>query len=109
MSQPLSAGITVVLANSDDPDEVLARVDGVLLTGGLDVDPVLYGEAPHPTTDAAPERDAFELPLARAAVKRDVPLFAICRGVQVLNVAEGGTLFQDIPSALPTASPEPGR
>jgi putative glutamine amidotransferase len=92
----------VVLSNHDDPSAVLDRVDGVLLTGGLDVDPALYGEAPHPTTELAPERDRFEIPLSRAAVERDVPVFAICRGVQVLNVAAGGTLVQDIPSAIPS-------
>jgi putative glutamine amidotransferase len=92
----------LVLSNDDDPSAVLDKVHGVLLTGGLDVDPALYGEAAHPTTHAAPERDRFELPLSREAVKRDVPLFAICRGVQVLNVAEGGTLVQDIPSAVTT-------
>src|SRR5262245_51393169 len=90
----------LVLANTDDPARVLDRVDGLLLTGGLDVDPALYGEAPHPTTETAPERDRFEIPLSRAAVERDVPVFAICRGVQVLNVAQGGTLVQDIPSAV---------
>jgi putative glutamine amidotransferase len=90
----------VVLSTSDDPLVVLDRVDGVLLTGGLDVDPALYGEAPHPTTEPAPDRDRFEVPLSKAAVERDVPLLAICRGVQVLNVAAGGTLVQDIPSTL---------
>ena len=90
----------LVLANTDDPARVLDRVDGLLLTGGLDVDPALYGEAPHPTTETAPERDRFEIPLSRAAVERDLPVFAICRGVQVLNVAAGGTLVQDIPSAV---------
>src|SRR5215831_21048023 len=92
----------VVLSNSDDPRAVLDRVDAILLTGGLDVDPALYGETPHPTTESAPDRDRFEIPLSREAVKRDIPLFAICRGVQVLNVAEGGTLVQDIPSATAT-------
>lgn len=90
----------LVLSNYDDPSAVLDRVDGVLLTGGLDVDPALYGEEPHPTTSVAPQRDSFEIPLSREAVRRDVPLLAICRGVQVLNVAEGGTLVQDIPSAI---------
>jgi len=93
----------LVLSNADDPARVLDRVDGLLLTGGLDVDPALYGEAPHPTTETAPERDRFEVPLSKAAVERDVPIFAICRGVQVLNVAAGGTLVQDIPSAVHTA------
>jgi putative glutamine amidotransferase len=92
----------VVLSNEEDPAAVLDRVDGVLLTGGLDVDPALYGEAAHPTTNVAPERDRFEIPLAKAAVERNVPLLAICRGVQVLNVAAGGTLVQDIPSTVTT-------
>lgn len=91
-----------VLSNDDDPSSALDAVDGVLLTGGLDVDPVLYHQAPHPTTESAPDRDRFEIPLSREAVRRDVPLFAICRGVQVLNVAEGGTLVQDLPSQKPS-------
>ena len=90
----------VVLSNRQDPRAVLDRVDGILLTGGLDVDPALYGEAPHPATEASPERDRFEVPLSQAALERDVPVLAICRGVQVLNVAAGGTLVQDIPSAV---------
>lgn len=90
----------LVLSTSDDPRAVLDRVDGLLLTGGLDVDPALYGEAPHPTTEPAPDRDRFEVPLSKAAVERAVPVLAICRGVQVLNVAAGGTLVQDIPSAV---------
>jgi putative glutamine amidotransferase len=90
----------LLLSNTDDPARVLDRVDGLLLTGGLDVDPALYGETPHPTTETAPERDRFEIPLSQAAVARDLPVFAICRGVQVLNVAAGGTLVQDIPSAV---------
>jgi putative glutamine amidotransferase len=89
-----------VLSNSDDPDAALEQVDGVLLTGGPDVDPALYGEEPHETTEVAPERDRFEIPLSKRALERDVPVFAICRGVQVLNVAAGGTLVQDIPSAV---------
>ena len=97
-----AGGEAVVLSNDDDAAAALEGVDGLLLTGGLDVDPALYGEAPHPTTNVAAERDRFEVPLARAAVERNVPLLAICRGVQVLNVAQGGTLVQDIPSAVTT-------
>jgi putative glutamine amidotransferase len=96
----LAGAEPLVLSNDDDPVGVLDRVDGVLLTGGLDVDPALYGEAAHATTEAAPDRDRFEIPLSREALKRGTPLFAICRGVQVLNVAAGGTLVQDIPSAI---------
>ena len=92
-----------VLEVTDSPRKVLAEVDGVLLTGGGDVDPVFYGEDRHPLThDAEPGRDEFEIDLARRAMTEDVPLLAICRGAQVLNVAAGGTLVQDIPSAVAT-------
>jgi len=76
----------------------LAGLDGVLLTGGPDVDPARYGEATQPETFVEPDplRDALELPLARAAVDEDVPVLAVCRGIQVLNVALGGTLYQDV-------------
>jgi putative glutamine amidotransferase len=83
------------------PDDALAGVDGILLTGGDDVEPALYNEKPHPTTRAVPAgRDELELALAKRAIARDLPLFAICRGVQVLNVAGGGTLLQDIPTEV---------
>ena len=78
----------------------LDRIDGLLLTGGADVDPAEYGERAHPSVHVDAARDAFEIPLTRAALARAMPLFAICRGVQVLNVAAGGTLVQDIPSVL---------
>ena len=97
-----AGGEPIVLANSDNPADVLRRVDGLLLTGGADVDPALYGQAKHASTEIDAARDAFEVPLSRAALAGDVPLFAICRGVQVLNVAAGGTLVQDIPSESPT-------
>jgi putative glutamine amidotransferase len=97
-----AGGEPVVLEPGDDPAAALGRVDGILLTGGADVDPALYGDAPHPTTDIDAARDAFEVPLSRAAIARDVPLLAICRGVQVLNVAAGGSLIQDIPSSVDT-------
>jgi len=83
---------------------ITGEVDGVLLTGGGDVDPAFYGEPRHPATvDAEPGRDEFEMDLARRALDADVPLLAICRGAQVLNVAAGGTLLQDIPSLRPDA------
>lgn len=79
--------------------------DALLLTGGVDVDPaVLYGDpARHPTLELDEVRDGYELALAREALARDLPVLAICRGAQVLNVAAGGTLIQDIPSALPSS------
>jgi len=97
-----AGGDPIELSNGDDPLAVLGGLDGLLLTGGPDVEPSQYGQATHPTTKVAQDRDKFELPLTQEAVKRDVPLFAICRGVQVLNVAEGGTLTQDIPSQVKT-------
>jgi putative glutamine amidotransferase len=90
-----------VLEVTESPRKVLKELDGVLLTGGGDVDPVFYGEERHPLTDdAEPGRDEFEIDLARRAMSDNVPLLAICRGAQVLNVAAGGTLVQDIPSAV---------
>jgi putative glutamine amidotransferase len=85
----------------DAPADVVKSVDGILLTGGGDVLPSLYGEQAHATFDAAePGRDAYEIELARRAAEADVPLLAICRGIQVLNVARGGTLVQHIPEQL---------
>jgi putative glutamine amidotransferase len=90
-----------VLEVSESPRKVLADIDGLLLTGGGDIDPVLYGDERHPTVDdAEPGRDEFEIDLARRAMAAGLPLLAICRGAQVLNVAAGGTLVQDIPSAV---------
>jgi putative glutamine amidotransferase len=97
-----AGGEPVVLDPADDPSRSLDRVDALLLSGGLDVDPALYGETPHATTEVDAARDRFEIPLSREAVSRDMPVFAICRGVQVLNVAAGGTLVQDIPSTVTT-------
>src|SRR5438105_1339381 len=79
--------------------DALTGIDGLLLTGGDDVAPARYGEAPHATVvEAEAGRDDFELALIHAARARQLPIFAICRGIQVLNVACGGTLVQDIPS-----------
>jgi len=80
----------------------LAGCRGLMLTGGVDVRPRAYGEEDvHDTVEIDPVRDQFELALAREALARDLPVLAICRGAQVLNTAAGGTLVQDIPSALP--------
>jgi len=87
----------------DQLPTALDDCDGLLLTGGPDVDPVFYGDNDrHETVEIEAARDAYELALAREALKRDLPLFAICRGAQVLNVAAGGTLIQDIPSQYAT-------
>ena len=92
--------------------QALDGIDGLMLTGGGDVAPSRYGEAAHPTVEEAePGRDEFEIELVKAARARNLPIFAICRGVQILNVACGGTLVQDIPlqmaGALPHSFPVP--
>ncbi len=96
------AGATVLeVSADDDPGTVAGRVDGVVLTGGSDVNPNLYGATPHVSYSASEAgRDAFEIALVRAATEAGLPIFAICRGMQVLNVALGGDLVQDIPSEV---------
>ncbi len=97
------AEIRVLTPETDPLPSALTTCDGVLLTGGPDVDPVVYGESErHPTVELDPQRDDYELALARLAIASDLPLLAICRGAQVLNVAAGGTLIQDIPSSQPS-------
>ena len=82
------------------------RLDGLLLTGGADIDPALYGEPRLPECgEIEPERDEMELALTRMALARDLPTFGICRGMQTLNVACGGTLYQDIAAQRPEALP----
>ncbi len=86
---------------AEEPDEVLGLLDGLILAGGADIDPASYGAAAEPETiDTVPERDRFEIALARAAIERDLPLLGICRGMQLLNVACGGTLLQHLPDRL---------
>lgn len=87
-----------------DPQLSLLHIDGLLLTGGADVTPSLYGEAVDPAANVrnSPERDAHELPLLKAALQRDLPILGICRGMQLLNVALGGKLIQDLPNHRPT-------
>jgi putative glutamine amidotransferase len=88
----------------DAPADAIGSVQGLLLTGGGDVRPDLYGAAAHPTFDPAePGRDDYEIALVRLALEKDLPVFAICRGVQLLNVARGGTLIQDIPDEVGTS------
>ncbi len=82
----------------EEPEEVLALLDGLILAGGADIDPGSYGETRDPhTVDTVPERDRFEIALTRAAIERDLPLLGICRGMQLINVACGGTLIQHLP------------
>jgi len=83
-----------------DPDEVLDLLDGLMLAGGADVDPAVYGADAHPETHGTrAERDTFEVALARRALERDLPFLGICRGMQVMNVALGGTLIQHLPES----------
>lgn len=100
------AGGTPVLLSPQAANaaEYLPLLDGLLLSGGADVTPSLYGQAPHTkTTGCIPERDGFEVELARAVLAKNIPVLGICRGAQVLNVALGGTLIQDIPECVPGA------
>lgn len=87
--------------DSETADRVVAGLDGLIITGGRDVDPAIYGHDPHPSTDeAAPDRDTWEFALLDAALQRRTPVLGICRGAQVLNVALGGTLHQHLPDVV---------
>ena len=98
-----AGGIPVLLAPvaDDAVPHLLDRLDGLLLTGGGDVDPTLYGgELTKEMYEVDPGRDRFETALAREAFRRKMPVLAICRGIQILNVALGGSLIEDIPSEI---------
>jgi putative glutamine amidotransferase len=95
-----------ILQTPATAEQALAGIDGLMLTGGDDVAPARYGEPAHATiVEAEPGRDEFELALIGAARARNLPILAICRGIQVLNVACGGSLVQDIPSEMTGAMP----
>ncbi|AYF97139.1 gamma-glutamyl-gamma-aminobutyrate hydrolase family protein [Protaetiibacter intestinalis] len=100
-----AGGIPVLLPPQPVDDEIAAEVlgalDGLIITGGKDVDPARYGQEPHPTTDEPrPDRDAWEDALLTAAIERELPFLGICRGLQVLNVARGGSLIQHLPDVV---------
>ncbi len=97
-----AGGLAVMLPPDEqlvaEPAEILAMLDGLILAGGADIDPSSYGAEPDPmTVDTVPARDRFEVALARGAIERDLPLLGICRGMQLINVACGGTLIQHLP------------
>lgn len=99
-----AGGIPVILSVSEtDLDSILDRIDGLLLSGGGDIDPVHFNETTvHPKTyGISDDRDAFEMAAFRMAVERDIPTLCICRGIQVMSVAQGGTLHQHIPDDVP--------
>ena len=91
----------LVPPSTDGIDETLDRLDGLLFSGGSDLDPELYGQESHPETNGVvPERDRAEIALLRTALERDMPVLAVCRGSQVLNVALGGDLVQHLPDVV---------
>jgi putative glutamine amidotransferase len=102
LREPLRRGgaLPLLLSRSTpvaDVQDILDLVDGVLVSGGYDVDPAWYGETPHPLTEPAhSDHDAFEIELTRQALDRDMPVLGLCRGSQVLSVADGGRLTQDV-------------
>jgi len=94
-----AGGLPVQLSMDADPAALAERLDGIVLSGGADVDPLRYGGRVAPRLSAIePERDTFELALVAAALARAVPVLGICRGAQLLNVARGGDLVPDLPS-----------
>lgn len=105
-SVELAGGIPVILAPSGPAlhPGCLDRLDGLIVSGGADISPEIYGQAPHSSVKRAHlERDEFEMLLLGAAFQRDLPVLGICRGCQMLNVARGGTLVQDVPSLIGTS------
>ncbi|WP_318241785.1 gamma-glutamyl-gamma-aminobutyrate hydrolase family protein [Arthrobacter pullicola] len=102
-----AGGSPVLLPPVGTETAVLDVLDGLITAGGTDVDPAVYGHEPHPLTVSQPLRDAHDLALTNAALEKGVPLLAICRGAQILNVALGGTLIQHLPDVRPEANYQP--
>jgi putative glutamine amidotransferase len=93
-----AGGVPVHLSRDSDPGQLARRLDGLVFAGGLDVDPRLYGSVPGAaSTTIDPQSDRFELELVLEALQADVPLLGVCRGMQLVNVALGGTLVEDLP------------
>jgi putative glutamine amidotransferase len=109
-----AGGVPVLLPPASDPAEeaaeaVVARIDGLVVSGGADVDPERYGEQPHPRTAAwRPDRDAWEIALLNAAAAANLPTLGVCRGMQVMAVAAGGTLEQHTPDVVGSEAHSPG-
>ena len=101
-----AGGLPIVLPLTHEPEtigQILNTVQGILFTGGHDVDPQLYGEEPLPECGAASkERDSMESELLRQCIEKDTPVLGICRGIQFLNAYLGGSLYQDLPTQHPT-------
>jgi len=101
-----AGGVPVVLPINDDPEvlkRMIASIDALVMTGGEDVDPLYYDEEPRPFLERInPERDVFDIALVKLAVERGIPVLGICRGHQLMNVAFGGTLYQDISAQIKT-------
>jgi putative glutamine amidotransferase len=96
-----ATGGRAVLITPDDPDtDVLESLDGIMFSGGADIDPANWRAAKHPATDIDPARDASELVLMRAALAMDLPVLGVCRGMQVMAVAAGGSLHQHLPDVI---------
>jgi len=102
-----AGGVPILIPIFDDLDELqtlLPRLDGLLLSGGIDVDPGNYHEEPHPLlSETNPKLDTLEITMARWAYEENVPMLGICRGMQVLNVALGGSLYQDLGALYPNS------
>lgn len=100
-----AGAVPIVLPNLLDEENIdllVEKMDGLLITGGNDVDPTLFGEEPHPNLGSVyPERDAFEISIIKKALDLNKPILAICRGCQVLSIAAGGDIYQDIHAQYP--------